>query len=144
MTWMIMRSSSGGLREAPAGQGPCPAPGPSTTIYYFHYLLLLSLLMEIYHVYVLTNTKMNPAFYFLWKVFILDPTSSTAVHCTIWATFSVGPTIWEPCTCWTDFKGISMPSSLGDHHPSSAEKEMSPRISLCYKCGGCLMKLKQN
>ena len=90
-----MRSSSGGLREAPAGQGPCPAPGPSNTIYYFHYLLLLPLLLEIYHVYVLTNTTITSAFYFLWKVFILDPTDYlhySALH-DIWAAFSVGPTI---------------------------------------------------
>ena len=117
MTWMIMRSSSGGLREAPAGQGPCPAPGPSTTIYYFHYLLLLPLLLSSFcwkYIMCMCSLILISAFYFLWKVFILDPTSSTAVHCTIWATFSVGPTIWEPCTCWTDFKGISMPSSVGN------------------------------
>lgn len=86
MTWMIMRSSSGGLREAPAGQGPCPAPGPSNTIYYFQYLLLLPLptavffLLEIYHVHVLNNTKITSAFYFFWKVFILDPTDY--LHCS--------------------------------------------------------------
>ena len=104
----------------PLGRAPVPPLGlpiqstTSTIFYFYHYC---------WKYIMFTNTKTTSAFYFLRKVFILDPTISTAVHCTIWANFSVGPTIWERCTCWTDFIGISMPSSVGDCQPSSAEKK---------------------
>ena len=112
-----MRSSSGGLREAPAGQGPCPAPGPSNTIYYFQYLLLLPLptavffLLEIYHVHVLNNTKITSAFYFFWKVFY------TWSH---WL---------PPLQCTTPY---GPPSVLGQQYENLSHVQLTSKASKCH------------
>ena len=130
----------------PLGRAPVPPLGlpiqstTSTIFYYYHYCW--KYINDIsYHAYVLTNTPPSTSCGNFLYLIPLAPLQCTARY---------GPTSVLGQQ-YENLAHIELTLKASHCHPQLVtvnrpllKKEMSPRISQCYNCGGCRMKLKQN